>query len=342
MSDNPKKKINRNASPSAYGWAFQVGAGIKLMLDHVKEFECLKMEGKYDDIEITLSGNKKIYAQAKSVTQMGDQSTANVNLKKSLEVLDADSENEDSAQLIYITNILNPLSTSSKLSPFYDKYDKIYDYSVLPATDQQKIIDLVGSDFPLEQFQIHVLRFFGKDEEKFDGIKEAIEKFLQEALGETSHIHNLWPKWYTLFSLNCTDKPKEEMSFDKTKKEILQPVIVLAIDPPVEREEFQEVSDYDDYGEIKKQYLNLINNCAYDYEFSTPVLGAYHLGKGKADRGDRAKYKYKFVSDKWKEYEKYFSEISNDDVREAVTKMTLLTIIVRSDKLESIRKAINS
>lgn len=73
MSDTNKNTINRNASPSAYGWAFQVGAGIKLMLENVKEFTALKMEGKNDDIEITMP-NGKIYAQAKSTTVMGNQS----------------------------------------------------------------------------------------------------------------------------------------------------------------------------------------------------------------------------------------------------------------------------
>lgn len=32
-----KKTVDTNASPSAFGWCFQVGAGISLMLDNVKE-----------------------------------------------------------------------------------------------------------------------------------------------------------------------------------------------------------------------------------------------------------------------------------------------------------------
>jgi hypothetical protein len=73
LLDNNMKTVDTNASPAAYGWCFQVGAGIKLMLDYVQDFSHIKMEGKSDDIEITLGEGKKIYAQAKSVTQMGDQ-----------------------------------------------------------------------------------------------------------------------------------------------------------------------------------------------------------------------------------------------------------------------------
>ena len=52
--DDQEKFADTNASPSAYGWAFQVGAGIKLMLDNIADFTALKMEGKDDDIEISL------------------------------------------------------------------------------------------------------------------------------------------------------------------------------------------------------------------------------------------------------------------------------------------------
>lgn len=57
------KEVDTNASASAYGWVFQVGAGITLMLDNVTEFTSMKMEGKSDDIEFTLPTGK-IYAQA--------------------------------------------------------------------------------------------------------------------------------------------------------------------------------------------------------------------------------------------------------------------------------------
>ena len=75
------KKGDTNASATAYGWVFQVGAGITLMLDHIKEARALKMEGALDDIEILLDKGK-LYAQAKSVTQIGNQKTAASNLKK--------------------------------------------------------------------------------------------------------------------------------------------------------------------------------------------------------------------------------------------------------------------
>ena len=129
------KEVDTNASASAYGWVFQVGAGITLMLDNVTEFTSMKMEGKSDDIEFTLPTGK-IYAQAKSVTQMGNQSTAATNLGDALRLLDSDNKNGDAIRLIYITNIANPLS--SKMASAF-QYEHVYDFSTLSEKDQKKI-----------------------------------------------------------------------------------------------------------------------------------------------------------------------------------------------------------
>lgn len=339
MADKSDK--DRNASASAFGWAFQVGAGIKLMLENVKEFTALKMEGKDDDIEITLP-NGKIYAQAKSVTQMNQQNTANDNLRKSLETLSDDvKKNSDFVQLIYITNILNPLSNSREMSPFYSSYNSQYDYSSLPLEDQNKLKDIVGNDFPVEKFHIHVLKFFGEGDNKFATIKENIKSFLLEALGDTAYVEQLWSRWYTLFSLNCADKPKEGMSFAKEKKEIMYPVIVLAIDNPVKIEEFQKVSDFEDYDEIASQYIKLINARCCEYDFVTPALAEYSIQRRSLNSEERAKFKYRFVINNWEKYENAFNEIIDDDVRQAVVKLTLLTMINRNKKIEQVRKAAN-
>jgi hypothetical protein len=342
MAVKDKKDIkNRNASPSAYGWAFQVGAGIKLMLEYVKEFTALKMEGKDDDIEITLPDGK-IYAQAKSVTVMGNQSTAMENLKNSLDTLSDDVKKDSNpVKLIYITNILNPLSTSSKISPHYEKYGRTYDYSTLPDDDRKKIKNIVGDDFPVEILQIHVIEFFGEGKNKFEGIKENIRAFVRDALDDPSLSDNLFDKWYTLFSLNCTDKPKEDMSFDKNKKEIMYPVIVLAIDPPISSDDFREVSDYDDYGAIVSKYRDMLNQRACEYDFSSSLLAEYQMQKYQKVEGERSRFKFIFVKENWKQYEDSFNQIDSESIREAVTKMTILTIIERAYKLEKIRKAAN-
>lgn len=343
MSVTDKKEMkNRNASPSAYGWAFQVGAGIKLMLENITEFTALKMEGKDDDIELTLPSGK-IYAQAKSVTQMGCQSTATERLKESLETLTDDYvKNKDSIKLIYITNILNPFSSSSIPSPYYSCYDTSYDYSTLPPEDRQKITDIVGDDFPVDQLQVHVVRFFGEGKNKFDGIKEYIKSFSRKVFDDTSYCDLLFEKWCTLFLANAADVPKEELSLAMSKKEALYPVIVLAIDKPAPCNDFQKVCDYDDYDGVVETFINLINQRSYEYDFSSALLGDFISCKSHIPTAEESsRFKYKYVTEKWRDYESFFSEIKDDAKRQAVTKLTLLTIIIRSAKLQKIKEETN-
>lgn len=336
MIKDEEKFADTNASPSAYGWAFQVGAGIKLMLDHITEFTALKMEGKDEDIEITLP-NGKLYAQAKSVTQRGAQSSASQCLKKSLKTLSADAKKDGNpAKLIYITNILNPLSDTKGISPYYGNYDREYDFSNLPEDDQKKICNLVDADFPLDKFHIHVVEFFGEGANKFARIKEYIKGLLNDAKLDTSLVESLWAKWLEMFLVNCTDKPDETKSFDKKKKEIIYPIIILAIDPPISRDMFEKISDYDDYDEIVAKYRDLINARGNEYEFTASIIGEY-----KSRKNGDSQYKYEFVKEVWQEYEEYFSQIADDAIRQAVVKLALLTVIVHAGKIDNIHKAVN-
>lgn len=329
------KEVDTNASASAYGWVFQVGAGITLMLDNVKEFSSLKMEGASDDIEINLQ-NGKIYAQAKSVTQIGDQRSASANLKNALRLLDADSKNDDAIKLIYITNIANPLS--SKNSSAY-QYEHVYDFSVLDETDKEKIISCVGDEFPTEKFQVHIMNFFGEGDNKFANVKIKIAEFLREALEDPSYNKRLLDSWFETFMVNCSDKPDTEKSVNLSKNQIMLPVIILAIDTPLSEEDFNKVCDYEDYDELEQEYREIINRQMCDYEFVAEVTGDFLFKRQQ--QVSKSQYKYQYVKDEWKNYEQHFSLIKDEEKREALIKLILLTVITRRKKIDRIREAAN-
>ena len=335
MSDR-KEIVNRNASPSAYGWCFQVGAGISLMLDYVKDFSHIKMEGKSDDIELTLGEGKKIYAQAKSVIQMGDQRSAGKNLRDALKVLSEDEQNDDAFKLIYITNIANPLS-SKIVSAF--QYGRSYEFSVLSIDDQKRIIDKAGNDFPTEKFQLQIVNFFGEGDNRFYSIKEKIELFLRDAIDDKSYSKRLLNDWFEILMVNAADKPDKEKKVDLTKKQMIFPVIAVIIDPPITDDEFSRVCDYEDYTEITQDFRKTIYETTCDYEFIVQVLVDF-LDKRKT-AVDIANYKYEFTKNEWHNYEKWFIRIDNAEKRQALIKIIILTIITRNNKLNQIRKAVN-
>ena len=58
--------MERNATPSSFGWDFQINAAIVLMLENIKAIKSVRVEGKKEDIELLLENNENIYAQAKN------------------------------------------------------------------------------------------------------------------------------------------------------------------------------------------------------------------------------------------------------------------------------------
>ena len=336
LPSSKKKKVNRNASPSAYGWSFQVGAGISLVLDYVRDFTHLKMEGKSDDIELSFGEGKKLYAQAKSVIQIGDQRNAGKNLSNALNVLSEDVNNGDAFKLIYITNIINPLS--SKISSAY-QFGLPYDFSILPKEDKKKIINLVGKDFPTDKFQLQIIHFFGEGKDKFQRIKEKIDEFLRSSIQDISYSGTLLDNWFTTFMLNASDIPEDKKVINLPKKKIIYPLIAIIIDPPIGDSEFNKVSDYDDYIEIEQEFKKTIYETTCDYEFISQVLGDF-LDKRKSS-SDIANYKYEFTKNEWQNYEKDFFHIKDLEKRQALIKILLLTIITRNNKISQIKTAVN-
>lgn len=67
MGNETKIIFDNDASASSFGWNFQVNAGIFLLLHYIKDAKSIKIESKYEDIEICLKNKSKIFAQAKSV-----------------------------------------------------------------------------------------------------------------------------------------------------------------------------------------------------------------------------------------------------------------------------------
>lgn len=321
-----------NASPSAYGWCFQVGAGITLMLDNMNKFISLKMEGATDDIELTLDTGK-IYAQAKSVTQIGDQRNAATNLTNALRTLSQASNQSDVVQLIYITNIINPLS--SKISSAF-QYGGNYEFSILPVDAQNRILKKTSNDFPTEKFNLHILNFFGEGDNKFDSVKNKISDFLRDAIDDPSYSKRLLDSWFETFMVNATDKPDKQKKLELKKKDIIYPVIVLIIDHPIKEEEFRKVSDYDDYDGICQMFRKIIYEKICDFQFISEVLGDF-LSKRNLII-NKANYPYEFVKNEWGNFRSKFSVIKNVELQEALTKLILLTVIIHRRKVDKVRE----
>lgn len=101
---------DRNASASVFGWNFQTNAAILLMLENMKDAKSVRVEGSYEDIEITLQNQTKLYAQVKAVEKPDDTSHVIDKLTNALRSLSDAAKNGDGSLFTYVTNSLNPFS----------------------------------------------------------------------------------------------------------------------------------------------------------------------------------------------------------------------------------------
>lgn len=180
---------NRRAHAVFFGFDFQVNAAIVLMLENIKELKSLRLEGNYEDIELTLEDDQKILAQAKSVeNSSSDFSNVRANLKKALTTLSEGAKQINAKQLILITNSPNPFKGDNSRGIFWAPTRRAF--STLPSSAQQIITDYLSQiEAPLDpqKFTVQFFHFETDDEtERYKVVMQAIDNFIGSLNANTS------------------------------------------------------------------------------------------------------------------------------------------------------------
>lgn len=329
---------NRNATPSAFGWDFQVNAAIIIMLDNIKEMTEIRLEGD-EDIEVNLDDGTSILAQAKSVVRSSEDFTnVTANLKKSLTSLsEAYHNNKSVKQLIYITNSPNPLHIKDEKQIFIGLPSRRY-YDSLPPKSKKKIDDLLSTlKEPLDKskLMIQTLPFeTDEDKERYKYVWYEINEFLSSIGSDRISkidLHNIWKG--EVFKSGT----KSKKSIKLTKKDIIWPVIVILTD----KVEIDEDLDESEFEEVSKAYSNLINTCSEKFEFFTKVLYAYNGYQTDKKSKER---RVNFIQNESKQ----FSEILEDDtitidndLKDTLLKVIVKKILDKRCQINQIKQTVN-
>lgn len=176
MGDTMK---GRNASPTAFGWQFQIAASIWLMFKHFDEFEDIRVEGEFEDTEIILRTSDRILSQAKSVLDPSETSSRNTKLKQALEsLIDGCEGSTNITKIIYISNYEEPIKGTYK----YFIKPEIIKFLDLPSNAKKefkKVLNKVSkkTSFNEDIFYLAAIPFInGKT--KFNIVEDEIRKFL--------------------------------------------------------------------------------------------------------------------------------------------------------------------
>lgn len=266
---------SRNASPSAFGWDFQVNSALLLMLENIKEAKRVRVEGADEDIEITLQDQSKIYAQAKAVVKPDDYTHVIDKLTDALETLNLAAKNGDGALFTYITNSPNPFNNQRTMSFFTGRTH--LDFDELPDDAQSKIEGIIlskgYSDIDVHKVDVRIIPFYGKDlKNRYKEIQVCVNEFLCEVnvdlQGINIEIMEIWQR--DLFQ-NAT---QTDTTISISKEKMIWPLIVLVVGKTAAAE-YKKDYDDDEIEEIENKYKLLINQNTMSYEMISRVMTEY-------------------------------------------------------------------
>ena len=364
-----KKKIERmeldydfednDASYSAFGWDFQVNAGIFLFLRYIKEADSIVIESKYQDIELSLK-TKKIYAQAKSLQSESGTRNENAKLRDALVSL-AKVKTEEQDLLIYISNLSAPIDNEkdkyrntvvpftscsiehqnfikNQIQTVIDRLEKSNKDPEISGAKKAKNELLIGrlETFNYDQLSIaSIYPFEGDNEEdRYKKVKEQTIALLTNTLNFESYeavgyVDKIIKHWQQVLAFNATIADNKNQRKYISKKDFLWTVIAVSAGQKYVEFIEDSLSQSID-GDIEDQcqrYLNDDKNVYHErFEFLNRVLTAYRDFKApKNTKKDEA-----FIrSDSWKDFISEFADVKDDLLREYIIKSYMYRIINR-------------
>lgn len=324
---------DRNASASVFGWNFQTNAAILLMLENMKDAKSVRVEGSYEDIEITLQNQTKLYAQVKAVEKPDDTSHVIDKLTNALRSLSDAAKNGDGSLFTYVTNSLNPFSDKRMCGYFTGRTH--LSFNELPDAAKKRINGIIQNrgytNLDVKKLDVRVIPFYGDDlKNRHKEILACINEFLSEVnvdvLGLNTRIMEIWQK---LFFQNAT---LSDTAITISKEEMIWPLIVLVVDRTSANEYKKDFND-DETGEIEQKYKMIINHNTMSYTMLSRILSDYR----EANKSQR-----QFVTDNWKDYLDITSTIAaDDDTKESLVKIVLYRVLTQRQCIRDLKRETN-
>ncbi len=330
---------NRRANAVMFGFDFQVNAAIILMLENIKELRSLKLEGNYEDIELSLVNEEYILAQAKAIEKSSTDFThVRSNLKKALISLSEGAKKSNARKLILITNSPNPLNQDETRNLFWGPSWRLF--STLPESSQKLINNyLSGIADPLdtEKFMIQVLPFETDDEqERYKVVKQAVDDFVGELQLNVPGIgKRLMHIWKDEIFTNGT-KRNDEIHLDK--KDIIWPILVLVTDAKRYDDDFSDFVDSGLYDEIINRYQDVIDSYCQRCEFFIRVLCDYNEFTSSKRPAEKP---IDFALSRW---ENYIDELTlknaDSEIQKGLIQIILYSIVRNRYTIDRIKKGV--
>ena len=330
--------MSSNATPSLFGWDFQINAAIILFLDNISNVEYMRLEGATEDIEIKLDDGKFIYAQAKSVIDPHDYTHVKNKLQEALTTLNEASKIDNCKSIIYTTNSPNPFSNKFTMSSFYGLSRVSFENlpSQCKKTIETEITKFRDLSFDTGKFSMLVFPFHSDNLiERYKVIKTSIDDLLSDLGRLTSGKSNcIMETWQREIFQNGTKKNIEVVL---KKSELIWPIISVITECRYDHELLLEM-DACEVEEIIFTYPELINSKIDRFEFATKIVFDYN----EFDHTPAKTKSAKFIEERWIDYKDEFNSICIDDeLKEKLLKIIISNILSTRFVINSVKKKVN-
>lgn len=368
MSDYINKKycdFNNDASASSFGWNFQVNAGIFLFLKYICEATDIKIESKQQDIEITLIDGSKIFAQAKSAQ---DYTAAKDKKEKFKDAIISLTKNPQiNNKLIYISNIPDTFNAASNISDnsvvsynscltgVKEEIDDAFKSTILSiekriegesnGLKKNKLVELKHKMVQFDKSKLYISTiypYYGDEDSRYIKIGDAILSFLVDciSLSRDDAIaikQKLLDHWQLRFEHNSTVSDKYDNKMI-TKEDFAWPIAAFLIDC--------DLSDVNDCLSFvpDKSITNEVNRIMGQptsiyherFEFANRVLQEFERFKKESFGQGIPQIEKEFIKQRYYEFSYEFKMISEDNIKEYLTKSFLYRIISNNRNMQRI------
>lgn len=310
------------------------------MIDNIGDVDKVRLEGAKQDIEITLSNNEKIFAQAKSVEQAGDYTNVKKHLADALNSLNNTAiETKDAVkQFIYITNSENPMGNYNTISQFIGPYIR-QPYSKL--TDKAKeIIDKSLSKaekataIDRDKLYVYILQFQNgvSEQDRYSNIKRIVDEFVETVLenrnGIGGKVLDVWQKELLLngsVSNTCITLDKKQFTWI---------IVVKALENSLLDNSFYDKFDISEVQMVQRYFSKVINDSTVRFELLTRVLTDFNAFVPS----DRSKKTAEYIDEYWENYKDEFSlEKLTPNTQEILIKSIMARIIYQATTINSMK-----
>ena len=328
-----------NASDSIFGWDFQINAAIILMLEDITNVQKVRVEGKTEDIEVTLTDGECVFSQAKALSDPSSTKNVRKKLSDGLGTLNQAAKQSGVCKLIYITNAYNPLADKKSMPSFYGQSRKPYSSLIDSA---KKIIDDILSkenynDIDKSKLFIYTLPFENDLNDRYKVVIEKVKDFISSIKsnlsGSAQEVLDIWQQ--QLFE-NAT---LHDTAIVLTKKDIMWPLIVIMCDDGFRANPFSEDMDDGMYDEILSRYKSFISCKCQKFAFVTRVLSDYQNYVSTKTGNNRI---IDFVNNNWSMYlDEFTSEDATEELLNTLVRIILFQLLRQRYLINEVKKKVN-